>query len=67
MAIVTGAARGIGKAIAMALVKKALQWFYRMLMDEVHKTAEEIRQAGGQAVSIVGNVTKMEDCEAMVD
>ena len=30
------------------------------------KTAAEIRKAGGQAVSVIGNVTKFEDCEAMV-
>ena len=33
---------------------------------QVHETAAEIRQAGGQAVSVTGNVTKFEDCEAMV-
>ena len=60
VAIVTGAARGIGKAIALALVKEGAAVVLSDVMEEVHKTAEEIRQAGGQAVSLVGNVTKFE-------
>ena len=66
VAIVTGAARGIGKSIALALVKEGAAVVISDVSEEVHKTAEEIRNSGGQAVSIVGNVTKMEDCEALV-
>lgn len=66
VAIITGAARGIGKSIALALKAEGASLLLSDVSEEVHKTAEEIRQAGGQAVSLVGNVTKMEDCEAMV-
>ena len=66
VAIITGAARGIGKAIALALKAEGASLVLSDVIDEVHKTAEEINQAGGKAVSIVGNVTKMDDCEAMV-
>jgi 3-oxoacyl-[acyl-carrier protein] reductase len=66
VAIVTGAARGIGKAIALALVAEGASVVISDVMDEVHKTAEEIRNSGGQVASIVGNVTKAEDCEALV-
>lgn len=66
VAIVTGAARGIGKAIALALVAEGASVVISDISDDVHKTAEEIRSSGGQAVSLVGNVTKMPDCEALV-
>lgn len=67
VAIITGAARGIGKAIALALVKEGAAVVLSDVSEEVHKVAEEIKESGGQAVSIVGNVTKQTDCEAMVD
>lgn len=67
VAIITGAARGIGKAITLALVKEGAAVVLSDVSEEVHKVAEEIKESGGQAVSIVGNVTKQSDCEAMVD
>jgi 3-oxoacyl-[acyl-carrier protein] reductase len=67
VAIITGAARGIGKAITLALVKEGAAVVLSDVSEEVHKVAEEIKKSGGQAVSIVGNVTKQSDCEAMVD
>lgn len=67
VAIITGAARGIGKAIALALVKEGAAVVLSDVSEDVHKVAAEIKQSGGQAVSIVGDVTKQADCEAMVD
>lgn len=67
VAIVTGAARGIGKAIAMALSKEGALLVLSDLIDEVQKTAGEITVCGGRAVPIIGNVTKSADCQAMVD
>jgi 3-oxoacyl-[acyl-carrier protein] reductase len=67
VAIITGAARGIGKAIATALSQAGASVVLSDVMEEVHKTAAEIEQAGGKAVSIIGNVTKFADCEAMVN
>jgi 3-oxoacyl-[acyl-carrier protein] reductase len=67
VAIITGAARGIGKAIATALSQDGAAVVLSDVMEEVHKTAAEIEQAGGKAVSLIGNVTKFADCEAMVD
>lgn len=67
VAIITGAARGIGKAITLALVKEGAAVVLSDVSEEVHKVAEEIKKSGGQAASIVGNVTKQSDCEAMVD
>ncbi|NLY75452.1 MAG: 3-oxoacyl-[acyl-carrier-protein] reductase [Firmicutes bacterium] len=67
VAIITGAARGIGKAIALALVKEGAAVVLSDVSEDVHKVAAEIKQSGGQAVSMVGDVTKQADCEAMVD
>ncbi len=66
VAIITGAARGIGKAIALALSAEGASVFLSDVSEEVHNTAEEIRKSGGQAGSLVGNVTIEADCEAMV-
>ena len=67
VAIVTGAARGIGKSIAMALSKEGASVVLSDIMEEVQKTAAEIGESGGKAVAVVGNVTKFSDCEAIVD
>jgi 3-oxoacyl-[acyl-carrier protein] reductase len=67
VAIVTGAARGIGRAIAMALSAQGASVFLSDVSEAVHETAAEIRKSGGQAGSLVGNVTVEADCEAMVN
>jgi 3-oxoacyl-[acyl-carrier protein] reductase len=67
VAIVTGAARGIGRAIAMALSAEGASILLSDVSEAVHETAAEIRNSGGQAGSVVGNVTKEADCEAMVN
>jgi 3-oxoacyl-[acyl-carrier protein] reductase len=66
VAIITGAARGIGKAIALALHAEGASLVLSDVSEAVHETAAEIKQAGGQVVSLTGNVTKLSDCEAMV-
>jgi 3-oxoacyl-[acyl-carrier protein] reductase len=67
VAIVTGAARGIGKSIAMALSKEGASIVLSDIMEDVHKTAAEIGESGGKAIAVVGNVTQFSDCEAIVD
>lgn len=67
VAIVTGAARGIGRAIALALSAEGASVLLSDVSEAVHETAAEIRGLGRQAGSIVGNVTKEADCEAMVN
>ena len=67
VAIITGAARGIGKAITMALVNEGASVVISDINEEVHNVAAEIRNSGGQAASVVGNVTKLTDCEALVE
>jgi 3-oxoacyl-[acyl-carrier protein] reductase len=66
IAVVTGAASGIGRAIASGYAREGAQV---ALLDMNGKAAEEaaqeIRDAGGQAESFVLDVTKREDCIAV--
>ncbi|HOP75394.1 MAG TPA: 3-oxoacyl-[acyl-carrier-protein] reductase [Bacillota bacterium] len=67
VAIVTGASRGIGKAIAKALSAEGAAVVLSGRNEEVNKTAAEICDAGGKAIAFIGDVTKTADCEAIVE
>jgi NAD(P)-dependent dehydrogenase (short-subunit alcohol dehydrogenase family) len=63
IAVITGAASGIGRAIALGYAREGAQV---ALLDVDEKAtaeaAQEIREAGGQAESFALDVTKREDC-----
>jgi len=68
VAIVTGAARGIGKAIAWAFVREGA----KVALVDVEKAPledfqEEIRRKGGQSVAILCDVSKATEVKKMVD
>lgn len=66
-AIVTGAARGIGKAIAQKLAKKGLNVVVSdILEEEAQKVAEELRSQDVKAVAIKADVSKMESAEELI-
>lgn len=67
VALVTGAARGIGRAIAESLAAGGAKVMLSDLLPEVHDTAADLRQKGYEAVSCTGDVSKMEDAQAMVE
>lgn len=54
--VVTGAASGIGEAIAVMAARAGLRVAAWDLADAVHGTAEAIRRAGGTAVAAVADV-----------
>ncbi len=64
-ALVTGASRGIGKAIALALAAKgyAVAVNYAGSQAAAEAAKDEIIAAGGQAFTIQGDVSKSEDVD----
>jgi 3-oxoacyl-[acyl-carrier protein] reductase len=68
VAIVTGASRGIGRSIALALASEGAKIVaVDMVSDGVEALASEIRNGGGEAIAVQGNVTVPADAEKMVD
>jgi 3-oxoacyl-[acyl-carrier protein] reductase len=69
VAIVTGAGRNIGRAIALALADAGASVVVngRTRRDEVEAVAHEIESAGGRAVAHVGDVADAEAMQAMAD
>lgn len=66
VAIVTGAARGLGRKTAEALaVKGASVAIADVLDDQLHKTADEIEKSGATVLPIVTDVTKVSQVDAM--
>lgn len=68
VAIVTGAASGMGKSIALLYAKEGAKVVVSDLnLEGAHKVAEEIISAGGTALSIKTNVAVEEDIQTLVD
>ena len=67
VAIVTGGARGIGKAISSRLAAEGASLaIVDILLDVAEETAAEFRAAGIDARAYAANVAKFEDAEATV-
>jgi 3-oxoacyl-[acyl-carrier protein] reductase len=67
VAIVTGASRGIGRSIALALAAAGARIVaVDMILDGVEKLASEISAMGGEAIAVQGNVTVPADTELMI-
>lgn len=65
--IITGAARGVGKAIAKAFISKGAKVaIVDILEDELSKTAGEFRQCGGIVLPIVTDITQVSQVADMV-
>ena len=68
VAIVTGASRGIGRSIALALAAEGAKIVaVDMAPEGVETLAAEIKAQGGEALAVQGNVTVAADAEQMVD
>src|ERR1700733_1902723 len=66
IAVVTGAASGIGRAIAFGYAREGAQVALLDINEEAAaEAAQEIRRSGGQAESFKLDVTKREDCVAV--
>ncbi|XP_028098463.1 3-oxoacyl-[acyl-carrier-protein] reductase 4-like isoform X2 [Camellia sinensis] len=66
--VVTGASRGIGKAIALALGKAGCKVLvnYARSSKEAEEVCKEIKTCGGQAITFGGDVSKEADVESMI-
>lgn len=67
-ALITGATRGIGKAIALELAGQGydIAINYRTANVELENLKKEIESKGAQCVLVYGDVSKFEDCENIV-
>ncbi|CAM8883701.1 unnamed protein product [Rhodiola kirilowii] len=66
--IVTGASRGIGKAVALALGKSGCKVLvnYARSAKEAEDVCKEIEASGGEALTFGGDVSQEADVEAMI-
>ncbi len=68
VAVITGASRGIGKSIALALAGQGAKIVAVDLdLAAVEAVVQELKAVGAEAVGVVGNVTLAVDAEKMVD
>jgi 3-oxoacyl-[acyl-carrier protein] reductase len=70
VAIVTGSARGIGKAIALKLAEVGSNIVVNDIpaaVDTLESTAEEIRALGRQALAVTADVSSPEDVARLVE
>ncbi|MGD0586423.1 MAG: 3-oxoacyl-[acyl-carrier-protein] reductase, partial [Oryzomonas sp.] len=68
IAVITGASRGIGRSIALALAARGAV-IVAVDVDQAATDAvvAELKAAGGNALGVVGNVTVPADAERMID
>jgi len=66
--IVTGAAMGIGKAIAAAFAREgAALVLGDIVADKLSATVEELKAGGTRVVGLAGDISRVEDANALVD
>jgi 3-oxoacyl-[acyl-carrier protein] reductase len=68
VAVITGGARGIGRAVARSLAAGGARVVLGdILEEELNRSAQEIRALGGEAVAVKADVTRDEDVERLMD
>lgn len=68
VAVITGAAEGIGKAIAVAAAAEGM----RLVLADIHqelldKTVTELRQSGAEVIGVVTDVSKENEIQNLAD
>ena len=68
VAVITGTSRGIGHALAHGFAEAgAIVVGCARSYEAAERTAAQIRAKGGEALGVLADVTKPEDCQALVD
>lgn len=70
VAVVTGGSRGIGKAVCLALASEGacvVVNFFPGMEADAEAVVAEIESAGGRAVAVAGDVSRIDDFERLVE
>lgn len=65
--LITGASRGIGKGMAQRFASEGAGLILSANEEAVHQVAEELKSSGANALSVVCDVTRKADVEALYD
>jgi NAD(P)-dependent dehydrogenase (short-subunit alcohol dehydrogenase family) len=67
VAVITGAQRGFGKAIALALAREGATIVAVDMGKDIEGTASEIKQMGQKAIGLIADITSPEQIKNMVN
>lgn len=67
--MVTGAAKRIGRAIALSLARQGIHIYfnYRSSSQEAQQTSREMRDLGVRSKSILTDLTRLRECQNLID
>jgi meso-butanediol dehydrogenase / (S,S)-butanediol dehydrogenase / diacetyl reductase len=67
VALITGAGAGIGEATALLFAREGAKVCCNSLSESAKKVAQRIKDQGGEAIFVQGDISKIEDARKMVD